>query len=154
MNFLNFIRPSKDKIVIFLSMIILSFILFLLNIFLHKFFILDNFYYDQRYVYDLFWIVANTLRYFLVSFLVISFIEKKFTLSGRYYNIFKIILLLASFGFLLNYFYIFLHKIIPEDIYFSNWNFVLALTPILSGYYIIACFIHNLYFFREKLVKS
>ncbi len=137
-----FLKPSKNKIKIFLFMIPVSLVLSSIVILISRFAI-ENYYCSGCAAYRLFFLIIGALRYFLFSFFVISFASKKFSFAGQYYNILKVVMLLFSFNVLTKAFYVFLYKITPLDISMSYWFQASYFIYALLIYYIIACYIHN-----------
>ena len=138
---MGFIKPTKDKLKLFLiiifSIIIVSALFILVNYFLVQYFLLEH---PIYYRLSLFF--ASLIRYFLIGYLVMFLYKKKISLKGEYCFIFKIVILLAVFSYLNHLFFGFIGSINPE-IFFTNWiNLIFPIVNIFL-YYLLACIVYK-----------
>lgn len=140
-----FLKLTKNKTKLFLSMIVASFVVGALSILINRF-LMFNFYsngqifYHQLIQFINFFI--SILRYIAIAYLTIAFYKKKISLRGEYYAIFKITILLAIFSFLYRWFLGYIGQQAP-DVFFSNWvNAGLAIIN-LAWYYVLICIVYN-----------
>ena len=137
-----FLKLTKNKAKLFLSMIAASFIIGAFFVLINRFLIL-NFYSEwQTSIRQFANFFISIVRYFAIAYLIISFYKKKVSPQGEYYTIFKIAMFLAIFGFLYRLFLNYINQQLPE-ISFSNWASVGLVVVNLVWYYLLACIIYN-----------
>ena len=147
---MDFLKLTKNKTKLFLSMIVASFIVGALSILINRFLIL-NFYADGQILYhQLINFLMSIIRYIIIAYLIIAFYKKKISPQGEYYTIFKITVLLVIFSFLYRLFLSYINQQIPEAI-FSNWINVSFVVVNLAWYYVLICFVYN---FKEIRIEK
>ena len=116
---MNFLKPTKGKLKLFLiiifSVLAVSVLFVLVNLFLATNWLMENpVYYRLSYFF------INLLRYFIVAYLIMLLYKKRISLKGEYYFVFKIFILLAVFSYLHHSLLNLIVSINPE-IFFTNW---------------------------------
>jgi len=139
---MTFLKLTKNKTKLFLSMIAASFVVGALSILINRFLILNFYLEGQIFYHQLINFFIDIIRYIAIAYLTMAFYKKKISPHGEYYTIFKIAILLAIFGFLYRLFLSYIGQQAP-DIFFSNWvnaGFVLIN---LAWYYVLACIVYS-----------
>jgi hypothetical protein len=144
---MSFIKPTKDKIALFIFMIIAAFAAALLFIFVSRFLAASRYPWEHPVYYQLIYFFLGILHYVAIAYLTIVFYKKKFSIKGEHYFIFKVVMLLAIFSFLHMSFASYISGKVPE-IFFSNWVNVWFMAVNLAWYYLLACLIY--YFDKNK----
>lgn len=145
---MEFIKPNKEKIRLFIIIILASLITAVLFMFLNRFWAVSYYVWSHTLFYQLGYFIANILRYLLVAYLIIAFYKKKLSPTGEYYSIFKVVMLLWIFSFLHRSVIGYFSQNVPE-IFFSKWINVEFFIVGLLWYYFLACVIY--YFNNNKL---
>jgi len=135
---MTFLKLTKNKTRLFLSMIISSFIAGALFILINRFLIVN--YYLGWYQSINFFI--SIFQHIIIAYLTIAFYKKKISPQGEYYTIFKIAILLIIFSFLYQLFLSYIGRQVP-NISFSNWVNAGFVVINLAWYYLLACIIYN-----------
>ncbi len=139
---MTFLKLTKNKTKLFLSMIVASFVVGALSILINRFLIL-NFYLEGQISYhQLINSLMSIIRYIAIAYLTISFYKKKISPQGEYYAILKIAILLAIFSFLYRLFLSYVGRQAP-DIFFSNWVNAGFVAINLAWYYVLTCIVCN-----------
>lgn len=139
-----FLKLTRSKTKLFLSMIAASFIIGAFFVLINRFLIL-NFYLDWQISYrqhQLMNFFMSIVRYIAIAYLTLSFYRKKVSPRGKYYTIFQIAALLAVFSFLYRLFLNYINQQLPGA-FFSNWTSVGLIAVNLIWYYLLACIIYN-----------
>src|SRR5680860_74809 len=138
---MTFLKLTKNKTRLFLSLIISSFIVGVLFILINRVLIV-NYYLSWQTLYQQLNFFINILRYIAIAYLTIAFYKKKISPHGEYYTIFKIAILLLIFSFL---YHLFLSYIVQQapDIFFSNWLNVGFVVINLAWYYLLVCIVYD-----------
>jgi hypothetical protein len=113
---MTFLKLTKNKTRLFLSLIISSFIVGVLFILINRVLIV-NYYLSWQTLYQQLNFFINILRYIAIAYLTIAFYKKKISPYGEYYTIFKIAILLLVFSFLYHLFLSYIVQQVP-DIFF------------------------------------
>ena len=146
---MTFLKLTKNKTRLFLSMIVASFVVGVLSLLVNRFLIL-NYYHDGRIFYhQLINFFIDIIRYIAIAYLTMAFYKKKISARGEYYVIFKIAILLLVFSFLYHLFLGYIGRQVP-DLFFSNWvnaGFVLIN---LAWYYLLICIAYDFNGIRNK----
>lgn len=135
---MTFLRLTKNKIRLFLSMIISSFIAGVLIILISRFLIVS--YYPEQHQFIYFFI--DIFQCIIIAYLTIAFYKKKLSPQGEYYIIFRVAILLIIFSFLYQLFLSYIGQQAP-NIYSSNWMNAGFLVINLAWYYSLSCIIYN-----------
>lgn len=143
---MDFIKPNREKIRLFIIIILASLIAAVPFIFLSRFLAVNYYVWNHPLHYRLGYLVANILRYTLIGYLIIAFYKKKLSPTGEYYSIFKAAMLLWVFGFLHRSVIGYFSRNAPE-IFFSKWMNIEFFAVGLLWYYVLACII---YYFGKK----
>jgi hypothetical protein len=139
---MTFLKLTKNKTKLFLSMIVASFVVGALSILINRFLILNFYLEGQIFYHQLINFFVSIIRYIAIAYLAIVFYKKKISPQGEYYAIFKIAILLAIFGFLYRLFLSYIGQQAP-DIFFSNWVNVGFVAINLAWYYVLTCIVYN-----------
>jgi hypothetical protein len=146
---MTFLKLTKNKIKLFLAMIVASFVVGALSILINRFLIL-NFYSNwQIFYHQLLNFFMSIIRYIIIAYLVIAFYKKKISPQGEYYTIFKIAVLLAIFSFLYRLFLSYVSRQTP-DIFSSNWVNAGFAVINLAWYYLLICIAYDFNGIRNK----
>ena len=142
---MSFIKPTKDKLKLFLIIIFSIIIVSVLFILVNRFLTTKLFLSGHPTYYQLSYFFLNLIRYFVIAYLIMFFYKKKLSLKGEYYFIFKIVILLAVFSYLNHSFFGFIGSINPE-IFFTNW--INLIFPIVNIFlcYLLACIVYKFKF--------
>ncbi len=139
---IKFLKPSKNKIELFLYMIFLSFLVSLIYMFLTRFMVEHSYYkIINEMIYEIYYFIIQLLRYFLIAYLSIAFIRNDYSINKEIYNIFKVVILFYAISFLhsslVNYIYN------TTDIVMLSWvQYILAASGLMN-YYIVACYVYG-----------
>ena len=139
---MTFLKLTKNKTKLFLSMIAASFVVGALSILINRFLILNFYLEGQIFYHQLINFFIDIIRYIAIAYLTMAFYKKKISPHGEYYTIFKIAILLAIFGFLYRLFLSYMGQQVP-DLFFSNWGNVGFVVINLAWYYVLACIIYS-----------
>ena len=137
-----FLKLTKNKTKLFLSMIAASFVVGALSVLINRFLILNFYLEGQIFYHQLLNFFMSIIRYIAIAYLTIAFYKKKISPRGEYYAIFKIAALLAIFSFLYRLFLSYVGQQAP-DIFFSNWINVSFVVVNLAWYYVLTCIVYN-----------
>ena len=110
---MTFLKLTKNKAGLFLSMIVASFMVDILSILVSRLLIVNYYLEWQSLAYSFIHFFVSILQCILIAFLTIVLYKKKFSLKGEYYTIFKVALLLIIFNFLYQLFFSWLSWQIP-----------------------------------------
>ena len=135
---MSFLKLTKNKARLFLSLIISSFIAGVLFILINRFLIV-NYYLGWHHSINFF---VSIFQYITIAYLTIAFYKKKISPQGEYYVIFRIAILLAIFGFLYRLFLSYIGQQAP-DIFYSNLVNAGFVVINLAWYYLLACIIYD-----------
>lgn len=138
---MTFLKLTKNKTRLFLSLIISSFIVGVLFILINRVLIV-NYYLSWQTLYQQLNFFINILRYIAIAYLTIAFYKKKISPYGEYYTIFKIAILLLVFSFLYHLFLSYIVQQVP-DIFFFNWLNVGFVVINLAWYYLLVCIAYD-----------
>jgi len=133
-----FLKLTKNKTRLFLSMIISSFIAGVLFILINRFLIVN--YYQGWHQSIQFFI--DIFQCVVIAYLTIAFYKKKISPQGEYYTIFKITILLIIFSFLYQLFLSYIGRQTP-NMFLSNWVNAGFVVINLTWYYVLACVIYD-----------
>jgi hypothetical protein len=139
---MTFLKLTKNKTKLFLSMIAASFVVGALSILINRFLILNFYLEGQIFYHQLINFFIDIIRYIAIAYLTMAFYKKKISPHGEYYTIFKIAILLAIFGFLYRLFLSYIGQQAP-DIFFSNWVNAGFVVINLAWYYVLACIVYS-----------
>ncbi len=139
---MTFLKLTKDKIRLFLSMIVASFIVGILSILLSRFVIVNYYVEWQTLSYLFIHFFISIFKFIIIAYLTIAFYKKKFSFQGEYYAIFKIALLFIVFNFLYQLFFSWVNWQIPVT-FFPAWLNVLLAVINLTWFYLLACIIYD-----------
>jgi len=145
---MTFLKLTKNKTRLFLSLIISFFIVGVLFILINRVLIV-NYYLSWQTLYQQLNFFINILRYIAIAYLTIAFYKKKISPYGEYYTIFKIAILLFVFSFLHHLFLSYIVQQVP-DIFFSNWLNVGFVVINLVWYYLLVCIAYDFDKIRMK----
>src|SRR5680860_1914792 len=138
---MTFLKLTKKKTKLFLSLIISSFIVGVLFILINRVLIV-NYYLGEQSLYQLINFFINILRYIIIAYLTIVFYKKKLSPQGEYYTIFKVAILLIIFSFLYQLFLSYIGRQAP-DIFFSHWVNAGFVVINLAWYYLLVCIVYD-----------
>ncbi len=147
---MTFLKLTKNKTKLFLSMIAASFVVGALSILINRFLILNFYLEGQIFYHQLINFFIDIIRYIAIAYLTMAFYKKKISPHGEYYTIFKIAILLAIFGFLYRLFLSYIGQQAP-DIFFSNWVNAGFVVINLTWYYLLICIVYN---FKEIRIEK
>jgi phosphatidylglycerophosphate synthase len=139
---MTFLKLTKNKTKLFLSMIVASFVVGALSILINRFLILNFYLEGQIFYHQLINFFVSIIRYIAIAYLAIVFYKKKISPQGEYYAIFKIAILLLIFSFLYHLFLSYIAQQAP-DIFFSNWVNAGFVVINLAWYYVLTCIVYN-----------
>jgi hypothetical protein len=148
MNDMTYLKPTKEKIRLFLFLIISAFIAGIFSIFLQRFLIVNYYQGTQIPYHQLINFFISIFQNLIIAYLTIAFYKKKFSPQGEFYTIFKVTALLVIFSFLYQLFLSYVGRQAP-DIFFSNWLNVVFVATNLAWYYLLVCIVYD--FNRIKL---
>ena len=140
-----FLKLTRNKVKLLLLMIVASFIVGILFILINRVLVLNIYFGKQVFYQQIINFFINILRYIVISYLTLSFYQRKLSFQGKYYAIFKISALLMIFSFLYQLFLSYISKLIP-GILLSNWINIIFVIANLAWYYVLVCIVYN---FRE-----
>lgn len=146
---MTFLKLTKNKTKLFLSMIAASFVVGALSILINRFLILNFYLEGQIFYHQLINFFIDIIRYIAIAYLTMAFYKKKISPHGEYYTIFKIAILLAIFGFLYRLFLSYIGQQAP-DIFFSNWVNAGFVVINLTWYYLLICIAYYFNGIRNK----
>jgi len=135
---MTFLKLTKNKIRLFLSMIIASFIAGILFILVNRF-LIANYYLGWHQSINFF---VSILQHIVIAYLTIAFYKKKISPQGEYYSIFKVAILLIIFSFLYQLFFSWVNWQIPVT-FFPAWLNALIVVINLAWYYLLSCMIYD-----------
>jgi len=115
-----FLKLTRNKVKLLLLMIVASFIVGVLFILINRVLVLNIYFGKQVFYQQIINFFINILRYIVISYLTLSFYQRKLSFQGKYYVIFKISALLMIFSFLYQLFLSYINKFMP-GILFSSW---------------------------------
>jgi len=139
---MTFLKLTKKKTRLFLSLIISTFVVGVLFLLINRVLIV-NYYLGWHALYhQLINFFINILRYIIIAYLTIVFYKKKLSPQGEYYTIFKVVILLIIFSFLYQLFLSYIGRQAP-DIFFSNWVNAGFVVINLAWYYLLVCIVYN-----------
>jgi len=144
-----FLKLTKNKTRLFLSMIISAFIAGALFILINRFLIVYYYHEWQTFYHQLVYFFIGIFQYIIIAYLTISFYKKKISPRGEYYTIFKVAILLVVFSFLYRLFLSYIGRQWP-DMAFSNWVNAGFVVINLARYYLLVCVIYNFNEIRSK----
>jgi len=139
---MNFLKPSKDKIILFLFMILAALVTAILLMFTNRLLLTHYYFGGYSVYYRMGQFIVSFLRYIIIGYLTIAFFKKKVSPGGEYYNIFKVVILLFLFSFLYQALLGYIGRIAP-DIFFSSWVNLSFVSVNLILYYLLACVIYK-----------
>lgn len=139
---MTFLKLTKNKTRLFLSLIIATFVVGVLSLLVNRFLILNYYHGVQIFYHQLINFFIDIIRYIAIAYLTMAFYKKKISPHGEYYTIFKIAILLAIFGFLYRLFLSYIGQQAP-DIFFSNWVNAGFVVINLAWYYLLACIVYS-----------
>lgn len=134
----GFLKLTKNKARLFLSMIISSFIAGVLFILINRFLIV-NYYLGWHQSINFF---ISIFQYIIIAYLTIVFYKKKISPQGEYCTIFKVAILLIIFSFLYQLFLSYIGRQMP-NMFFSNWVNAGFVAINLVWYYLLSCVIYD-----------
>lgn len=137
-----FLKLTKNKTRLFLSMIISAFIAGVLFILINRVLIVNYYPGGQTLYHQLIYFFIDIFRYIIIAYLTIAFYKKKISPQGEYYTIFKVAILLVIFSFLYRLFLSYIGRQAP-DIFFSNWVNAGFVVINLAWYYLLVCVVDN-----------
>ena len=137
-----FLKPNKNKIRLFLSLIISAFIVGVLFIFLNRFLIVNYYLGSQTLYHQLIYFFVSIFQNLIIAYLTIAFYKKKLSPQGEFYTIFKVTILLVVFSFFYQLFLSYVGRQAP-DIFLSNWVNAGFMVINLAWYYLLVCVIYD-----------
>lgn len=137
-----FLKLTKNKTRLFLSLIIATFVVGVLSLLVNRFLILNYYHGVQIFYHQLINFFIDIIRYIAIAYLTMAFYKKKISPHGEYYTIFKIAILLLVFSFLYHLFLSYIGQQAP-DIFFSNWVNAGFVVINLAWYYLLACIVYS-----------
>ena len=139
---MTFLKLTKNKTRLFLSLIIATFVVGVLSLLVNRFLILNYYHGVQIFYHQLINFFIDIIRYIAIAYLTMAFYKKKISPHGEYYTIFKIAILLLVFSFLYHLFLSYIGQQAP-DIFFSNWVNAGFVVINLAWYYLLACIVYS-----------
>ena len=146
---MTFLKFTKNKTRLFLSLIIATFVVGVLSLLVNRFLILNYYHGVQIFYHQLINFFIDIIRYIAIAYLTMAFYKKKISPHGEYYTIFKIAILLAIFGFLYRLSLSYIGQQAP-DIFFSNWVNAGFVVINLAWYYLLICIAYYFNGIRNK----
>jgi len=146
---MTFLKLTKNKTRLFLSMIISSFITGILFILINRFLIVNYYPGGQDFYFQSINFFIGISRYIIIAYLTIAFYKKKISPQGEYYAIFKVAILLAVFSFLYQLFLSCIGRQAP-NMFFSNWVNAGFTVINLAWYYLLVCVVYGFNEIRNK----
>ena len=146
---MTFLKLTKNKTRLFLSLIIATFVVGVLSLLVNRFLILNYYHGIQIFYYQLINFFIDIIRYIAIAYLTMAFYKKKISPHGEYYTIFKIAILLLVSSFLYHLFLSYIGQQAP-DIFFSNWVNAGFVVINLAWYYLLICIAYYFYGIRNK----
>jgi len=150
---MTFLKLTKNKTRLFLSLIIATFVVGVLSLLVNRFLILNYYHGVQIFYHQLINFFIDITRYIAIAYLTMAFYKKKVLPHGEYYTIFKIAILLAVFGFLYRLFLSYIGQQAP-DMFFSNWVNAGFVVINLTWYYLLACIVYSFKEIRSEKYKK
>lgn len=135
---MTFLKLTKNKTRLFLSMIVSSFIASIFYLLISRFLIANYYLGWHQSIY----FFVDILQYIIIAYLTIAFYKKKVSPRGEYYTIFKVVIFLIIFSFLYQLFLSYVGRQAP-NMSSSNWVNAGFVVINLGWYYLLSCLIYD-----------